>query len=26
LSRFAEVKVTGTWSDPKWELLLNPKK
>lgn len=26
LSRFAEVKVTGTWSNPKWELLLNPKK
>ena len=26
LSRFAEVRVTGTWSNPKWELLLNPKK
>ena len=26
LSRFAEVKVTGTWSTPKWELVLNPKK
>ena len=26
LSRFAEVKVTGTWTAPKWELVLNPKK